>query len=251
MKVEKVLIHDIPYYHFTGCEDLKILCGRCCFAKKNKDGVKTCRLPFACEPNSFYTFYLEKPIEIGDAKFVIDVPPPPESDKAFLAKHSGAVAEQRPTERSEKEADDADKEPESKQSESKEPEGEEAEEKETGKANGADAIVLDKADKNFVFTGAFKADRIKREGNIGKRSYYAFPNGVEAEDICRYLPFNLGNVVKYVCRAGQKDPAKRIDDLEKAKDYLENEIERAKEELGVKTEGAGMGRLLKRTREDD
>lgn len=76
-----------------------------------------------------------------------------------------------------------------------------------------------------------------RKPGIGKRSYYAFPNGVEAEDICRYLSFNLGNVVKYVCRAGRKDPAKKIEDLEKAKDYLENEIERAKEELGVKTDG--------------
>ena len=215
MKVEKVLIHDIPYYHFTGCEYLKILCGRCCFATEDKNGVKCCRLPFACEPNSFYTFYLEKPIEIGDAKFVIDVPPPPESDKAFLAKHPEAAAEQRLTERSEKETDNSDKEP---------------EEKKTGKASGADAIVLDKADKNFVFTGTFKADRIKREGNIGKRSYYSFPNGVEAEDICRYLPFNLGNVVKYVCRAGRKDPKKKALDLQKAMDYLENEIKRMEEE---------------------
>lgn len=225
MKVEKVLIHDIPYYHFTGCEDLKILCGRCCFAKKDKNGVKTCRLPFACEPNSFYTFYLEKPIEVGDAKFVIDVPPPPESDKAFLERHPEAAAEQRPTERSEEETVEDGKEPESKEPEDKETEG-----KEAGKANGADATVLAKADKDFVFTGTFKADRIKRDGNIGKRSYYAFPNGVEAEDICRYLPFNLGNVVKYVCRAGRKDATKKIEDLEKAKDYLENEIKRMEEE---------------------
>ena len=45
----------------------------------------------------------------------------------------------------------------------------------------------------------------ERKPGIGKRSYYAFPNGVEAEDICRYLSFNLGNVVKYACRAGRKD----------------------------------------------
>ena len=74
-----------------------------------------------------------------------------------------------------------------------------------------------------------KADKVKREGGIGKRSYYSFPNGVEAEDICRYLSFNLGNVVKYSCRAGRKDAAKKVEDLRKAKDYLENEIKRLEE----------------------
>ena len=75
----------------------------------------------------------------------------------------------------------------------------------------------------------FKAYKVKREGGIGKRSYYSFPNGVEAEDICRYLPFNLGNVVKYVCRAGRKDSTKKIEDLMKARDYLDNEIKRLEE----------------------
>ncbi len=187
MKVEKVLIHEVPYYHFYECESLKILCGRCCFLKEDKNGVKGCRLPFLCEPNGFYTFYLEKPIEIGDAKFVIDVPPPPESDKAFLATHPEAAAELRLTERSEEETG------------------------ETGKETE-------------------ETDKAKKTGGIGKRSYYGFPNGVEAEDICRYLPFNLGNVVKYVCRAGRKDVAKKVEDLEKARDYLEDEIMRVKEE---------------------
>ena len=74
-----------------------------------------------------------------------------------------------------------------------------------------------------------KADKAKREGSIGKRSYYGFPNGVEAEDICRYLSFNLGNVVKYSCRAGRKDAKKKIEDLMKARDYLDNEIKRLEE----------------------
>lgn len=38
------------------------------------------------------------------------------------------------------------------------------------------------------------------------------------------LGFHLGNVVKYVLRAGRKDAA--IQDLQKAKWYLEREIER-------------------------
>lgn len=40
--------------------------------------------------------------------------------------------------------------------------------------------------------------------------------------------FYLGNVVKYVARAGKKDPQKEIEDLEKAKVYLEMKINKLK-----------------------
>lgn len=39
------------------------------------------------------------------------------------------------------------------------------------------------------------------------------------------LNFNLGNTVKYLSRAGKKDPAKVLEDLEKARWYLTREIE--------------------------
>ena len=42
------------------------------------------------------------------------------------------------------------------------------------------------------------------------------------------LNFNLGNVVKYVCRAGKKAGENTLSDLEKAKDYINFEIERVK-----------------------
>ena len=38
------------------------------------------------------------------------------------------------------------------------------------------------------------------------------------------LNFNRGNAVKYIVRAGRKDPAKELEDLKKAKFYLEHEI---------------------------
>ena len=47
------------------------------------------------------------------------------------------------------------------------------------------------------------------------------------------LNFNLGNVIKYVCRAGKKDKSKTIEDLEKSlkdedfedfEEFKENEI---------------------------
>lgn len=61
--------------------------------------------------------------------------------------------------------------------------------------------------------------------------YNEHPSGVECIDIVRHMNFNLGNVIKYLWRAGLKDGNTNIQDLEKAKWYLEDEINRIK---GVK-----------------
>jgi hypothetical protein len=52
------------------------------------------------------------------------------------------------------------------------------------------------------------------------------------------LNFARGNAVKYVCRAGSKDPEKEIQDLEKAIWYIEHEIKMLKGETndGTKKE---------------
>lgn len=42
------------------------------------------------------------------------------------------------------------------------------------------------------------------------------------------LGFNLGNCVKYISRAGKKNPDKRIEDLKKARWYLDREINKEK-----------------------
>lgn len=42
------------------------------------------------------------------------------------------------------------------------------------------------------------------------------------------LSFCLGNVIKYIARAGKKDGNSRLQDLQKAKQYLEFEIEERK-----------------------
>lgn len=39
------------------------------------------------------------------------------------------------------------------------------------------------------------------------------------------LPYHLGCVVKYVLRAGRKDPAKLVEDLKKARWYLDRAIQ--------------------------
>jgi hypothetical protein len=68
------------------------------------------------------------------------------------------------------------------------------------------------------------------ENRVEHPNYYKLSNGIEVLDIVRDLPFNIGNVVKYVIRAGKKkeaglsDKQKQIEDLEKAKFYLEDAI---------------------------
>lgn len=39
------------------------------------------------------------------------------------------------------------------------------------------------------------------------------------------LPYHLGNVVKYISRAGKKDPNKKVEDLKKAQWYLNRYIQ--------------------------
>lgn len=56
----------------------------------------------------------------------------------------------------------------------------------------------------------------------GENNPYEAIKVIEAWD----LNFNLGNVVKYICRAGKKDKSTLLGDLEKAQEYLTFEIER-------------------------
>lgn len=46
----------------------------------------------------------------------------------------------------------------------------------------------------------------------------------------KQLNFCRGNAIKYITRAGHKDPNKEIEDLEKAVFYLNYEIKRLKEQ---------------------
>jgi hypothetical protein len=52
--------------------------------------------------------------------------------------------------------------------------------------------------------------------------------GIELIDFidAKGLGFSLGNAVKYISRAGKKDPDKMIEDLKKAAWYLNHEISR-------------------------
>jgi hypothetical protein len=60
---------------------------------------------------------------------------------------------------------------------------------------------------------------------INHPSHYA-DGKIEVIDFIedKKLNFNLGNVIKYVARAGKKDKSKELEDLKKALWYLEREI---------------------------
>lgn len=58
--------------------------------------------------------------------------------------------------------------------------------------------------------------------------YTAHPSGVECIQITEHMSFCVGNAVKYLWRAGLKSDD-TIEDLEKARWYVDREIQRLRE----------------------
>ena len=77
-------------------------------------------------------------------------------------------------------------------------------------------------------------------GSVDHPAHYNdHPSGVECIDVVEHMSFNVGNAVKYLWRAGLKGD--RIEDLEKARWYIDRELrlaERSDEDAGGTT-GAG------------
>ena len=57
------------------------------------------------------------------------------------------------------------------------------------------------------------------------KHYNDHPSGVECIDIVEHMPFNIGNAIKYLWRAGIK-ATPTLEDLEKARWYVDREIRR-------------------------
>ncbi len=75
-----------------------------------------------------------------------------------------------------------------------------------------------------------KTEGFKKEDNMrGNAIHYEATGEYDVIDFCQHykLNFNRGNVVKYIARAGKKDD--ELQDLYKAKDYIEREIAYVKE----------------------
>ena len=66
--------------------------------------------------------------------------------------------------------------------------------------------------------------------NVNHPSHYLKDSGHEVIDVINAwkLNFELGNAIKYIARAGKKDPNKEIEDLEKAINYIEMQIKNIK-----------------------
>lgn len=72
-----------------------------------------------------------------------------------------------------------------------------------------------------VASAGFSDDSGKPQENVNHPSHYN-TGKIEVIDFIedQKLSFHLGNAVKYICRAGRKDPAKVLEDLEKAVWYI-------------------------------
>ena len=73
-------------------------------------------------------------------------------------------------------------------------------------------------------------NQVKRADNVNHPSHYT-DGKIEVIDYIedKKLNYHLGNVVKYVSRAGKKDKSKTIEDLKKARWYLDRYIEKLEE----------------------
>ena len=87
-------------------------------------------------------------------------------------------------------------------------------------------------------TSPASASQKKVDSRVEHPSYYnAHPSGVECIDIVRHYNFNVGNVIKYLWRHGLKreegmnNKAKALEDLRKARFYLDDEIKRLEHEV--------------------
>ncbi len=63
------------------------------------------------------------------------------------------------------------------------------------------------------------------------KHYTTHPSGIECIQITKFMNFCLGNAIKYIWRADLKNDA--IEDLQKAKQYIDFEIEKRKQIEGL------------------
>ncbi len=71
---------------------------------------------------------------------------------------------------------------------------------------------------------------------VNHPAHYNKVPGVECIEVVRHFNFNLGNAMKYIWRCDEKENA--IEDLEKAVWYLQDEIQRRKDEMAANTKSA-------------
>lgn len=81
-------------------------------------------------------------------------------------------------------------------------------------------------------TGCYKTDRLvatltnSSEDAVNHPKHYTAYKNIEVIQLTEQLNFCRGNAVKYIARAGLKNPDSEIEDLQKAVWYIQREIER-------------------------
>lgn len=108
--------------------------------------------------------------------------------------------------------------------------------------NGGDSQYWTAGDAFYSFFKEEAADNVNHPSH-----YTSHPSGVECIEITRHYCFSIGNAIKYLWRAGLKNDAglsdldKEIEDLEKAKWYIQdriNQLEKIKRDAESKGEAS-------------
>ena len=96
------------------------------------------------------------------------------------------------------------------------------------RTNGSD-FLGDKSVFNGMIGEVINVDKLKKQDDIIEHPAH-YTQGIECMDYIESHKLNYarGNIIKYVTRAGLKDESKEVEDLEKARWYLDREIERVK-----------------------
>jgi hypothetical protein len=68
---------------------------------------------------------------------------------------------------------------------------------------------------------------------VNHPAHYCLPNGSELIDIIDALPYCRGAAIKYIFRAGVKDPSREVEDLRKAAWMIARELKRLEEQHAV------------------
>ena len=104
------------------------------------------------------------------------------------------------------------------------------------KGNNDEQIHLNDFDVNWDY---YFNLAVTPTDNVNHPRHYSYLKelcGIEVIDITRHMDFNLGNVIKYVLRQGLKleegmsNKGKAIEDLKKARWYLDDKIKMLEEE---------------------
>lgn len=76
----------------------------------------------------------------------------------------------------------------------------------------------------------------KSNQQLHPKHYNMHPSGIECIEVVQHHNFNVGNAMKYLWRVGLKEGENEIKELEKARNYIDFEIDRIKKFEGKENE---------------